>query len=122
MMFDYQPDRWVMLKISHENNCVYKVLASWYGGYLGSDSWQLNSGVTSIKTDGDYYLFTGSSGSVYKCHRHQYGMSGYTTGIYKSLIDKITTADKSVSIELMDENFDFVSIDYLNDQLKEDKK
>lgn len=122
MTFDYQPDRWVMLKISHENNCVYKVLASWYGGYLGGDSWKLNSGVTSIKTDGDYYLFTGSSGSVYKCNRYQYGMSGYTTGIYQSLINKITSADVSVSIELMDEKFDFVSIDYLNDQLTEDNK
>ena len=43
------PDKWVVLKIEHEGNIIYKVFASWYGGYLGSDSWKLNSGIKDIE-------------------------------------------------------------------------
>ena len=41
-MSDYSPEKWLVVKISVENNpSVHKVFACWYGGYLGSDSWKL---------------------------------------------------------------------------------
>ena len=42
-MSDYTPDRWVIVEInSPEHGKIRKVLGSWYGGYLGSDSWRMN--------------------------------------------------------------------------------
>ena len=87
-MNTYNPDRWVVLEFefldvtSGETEIVQKVFAGWYGGYAGSDSWKLNSGITEIWIDGDRYEFAGSSGSVYQCHKNGYGMSSYMTTIY----------------------------------------
>lgn len=69
-MSEYNPDNWLLLKFdTKEHGIFYKVLAGWSGGYLYGDSWKLNSGVTKVEVDGDYYLFYGYSGSVYKCHK-----------------------------------------------------
>lgn len=70
----YTPDEWVLVKISGPDP-HYRVFGSWRGGYLSGDSWRMNSGVTSVEKKGDYYLFHGKSGSVYKCHRKFYGVS-----------------------------------------------
>lgn len=80
----YTPDKWVVLQITDNDKTIHKVLAGWRGGYLGSDSWQLNSGITKIEMDGDYYLFHGYSGSVYKCHKNYYGLTNLTAAMYHS--------------------------------------
>lgn len=72
----YTPDAWVVLLIAYESETIYKLMGGWYGGYLGSDSWQLNSGIESIEKDGDYYLIHSYSGSTYKCHESAERMSG----------------------------------------------
>ena len=72
----YTPDRWVIVKITQENDeVIHKVLAGWSGGYLDGDSWQLNSGITESRIDGDYYEFDGYSGSTYRCHKNGEGMN-----------------------------------------------
>ncbi len=78
----YTPDRWVVVKIEYKDELIHKVLAGWNGGYLGSDSWKLNSGITKIEMDEDYYLFHGYSGSVYKCHKNAYGFTSLTGSIF----------------------------------------
>ena len=45
------PDKWLVLKIGD----LYKVYGTWYGGYLGSDSWKINSGI--VKVEEDEYFF-----------------------------------------------------------------
>ena len=55
--YNYTPDKWVMLKFTHGGQDVYKILASFYGGYLDGDSWKLNSGVTKVEEDDKYYYF-----------------------------------------------------------------
>lgn len=80
----YTPDRWVVLKITDKEQTIYKVLAGWVGGYLEGDSWKLNSGITKIEMDGDYYLFSGNSGSVYKCHKAAYSFTKLTAAMYYS--------------------------------------
>jgi hypothetical protein len=77
------PDSWVIVKIVSGDNkdTTYKVLAGWSGGYLQGDSWKLNSGITSVEEDGDYYLFHGYSRSIYRCHKTAEGMSGMMHGI-----------------------------------------
>lgn len=84
-MSNYQPDRWVLLKYQHG----YKVLGSWYGGYLYGDSWRLNSGVTSVDVSQDNLIsFWGASGSCYTCHEDDYGMSTTAASVYQQLEEK----------------------------------
>ena len=44
-MTEYVPDRWCVIRIPNNRETVYKVFASWSGGYIGGDSWKLNSGI-----------------------------------------------------------------------------
>lgn len=67
------PNRWLLVEVGD----IHKVFASWSGGYLDGDSWKLNSGIKSVEKDGDYFLFHGFSGSIYKCHKDAYGATGY---------------------------------------------
>jgi hypothetical protein len=84
-MSEYTPDRWIIVEInSPEHGKIRKVLGSWYGGFAGSDSWRMNSGIEKVIDQGDYYDIVGSSGSVYKCIKGAEGMSAYTSGVYET--------------------------------------
>lgn len=109
-MSDYNPDKWVMLKFTHPNKIIYKILASWYGGYTQGNSWQLNSGITRIEEDGDVYLFHGASGSVYHCHKKTYGMHAYSMGILSNFQKDIENSN--VTLDLMPEDTDFMKLSY----------
>lgn len=82
-MSEYAPDKWCIVKVENEDSYFYKVLGSWFGGYIGANSWRMNSGITSVEEDGDFWLFYGNSGSVYKCHRDCYGWHMLAHGIVK---------------------------------------
>lgn len=79
----YNPDKWMIIRMIDNGGTHYRVFGSWYGGYLGSDSWRMNSGITKVEIEDDYYLFSGSSGSVYRCHKDMYGASLYGHSIIK---------------------------------------
>ena len=70
----YIPEEWILVEIKSDTP-HYRVFGSWRGGYLSGDSWRMNSGVTSVSKEGDYFLFNGVSGSIYKCHKETYGIS-----------------------------------------------
>ena len=111
-MSEYNPDRWVMLKFNHNGAIIYKILASWYGGYTRGDSWKLNSGVTKIEEDGQCYLFHGSSGSVYRCHKASYGLSMYTAGILESFYKELE--GQPVKLECLNEDeTNFMELNYV---------
>lgn len=85
-MTTYYPDKWAIIKIvvKETNETLYKVMGSWYGGFAGSNSWKINSGIDKIdKIDGCFH-YHGYSGSTYVCHESSYGMSMYTEGVYHS--------------------------------------
>jgi hypothetical protein len=108
---EYQPDVWVMLRITSNNvqeNPVYKILAGWYGGYAKGDTWKLNSGCTSAETDGDYYVFTGSSRSRYRCHKNSY-RTNYLTG---SVLTGLQKNNTTFTIQLLPETTNFLELDY----------
>jgi hypothetical protein len=89
-MSEYNPDKWVVVKITAlDNPPIHKVFACWFGGYLDGDSWKLNSGITTVKENTDYYFFDGSSGSCYACRKGMYGTNLYGQGVLNNLIDKI---------------------------------
>lgn len=94
------PDRWVMLKIvSDEYGTVYKLFMGDYGGWAGSDSWNLNSGIKKIvETEKTYEVF-GYSGSTYICYKNSEGMSMYMQSILSNFVDKLGDAISVVTPE-----------------------
>ena len=109
-MNDYTPDKWVVVKIEGGKfPLTYKVFACWYGGYLGSNSWKMNSGITKVTKDEDFYLFEGYSGSVYKCHEKTYGMHMYGHGILQGFIEQ--AKEKDVTIEKLPQDTDWLTLE-----------
>lgn len=104
-----KPDRWVVLKMStQDSETIYKVFATWFGGYLDGDSWKINSGITDMREDEDYFYFIGFSGSKYACRKGAYGTNSYTHGVLTSIIDNAHKTNSSV--EVMPEDTDWSSI------------
>lgn len=99
----HKPDKWVIIKIKSPKGDFYKVLAGWSGGYLKGDSWRANSGITKVTIDGDYFLFEGHSGSIYKCHKNMYGALPIMVHVIRQAGD---------AIEILDEDTDFSLIDF----------
>ncbi len=88
-MSEYCPDRWCIIRInSEEFGITDKVFSGNYGGYCGSDTWKMNSGIVKVDDLGEYYNITGLSGSLYKCYKQAEGMSGYMTNIFAVFEDK----------------------------------
>lgn len=109
-MSDYYPDKWLMVKLTNKDNkSHYRIFACWYGGFAGSDSWKLNSGVTKITEDARSYYFEGSSGSVYMCNKLAYGTSGYGQGVLANMIKK---SKDSVLMEIFPEETNFMELNY----------
>jgi hypothetical protein len=110
-MSEYFPDKWVVVKITAlDNPPVHKVFACWYGGYLGSDSWKLNSGITRVFEEGQCFMFEGSSGSTYTCHKAQYGTNGYGGGVLQNMIDN--ASKNGITIEILPEETNWLEIKY----------
>jgi len=108
---EYHPDRWLMVRFSNDGKVHYRIFATWLGGYLGGDSWQLNSGIVFITETDDYYSFGGTSGSLYVCRKNSYGSSGYGFGVLGNLITK--SLDQGTVIDILPEKTDFTSIVYV---------
>lgn len=109
---EYQPDKWVIIKITANvtGKIHYRLFASWYGGYIGSDSWKMNSGITHvIKREDGYFEIHGESGSVYTCHENCWGMTGYARGVLTSYQNQSVT----LTIDLVPEDADFTAINYV---------
>jgi hypothetical protein len=87
MTEEYKPDKWLILKIDGKSQSLYKVFGAWSGGYTGSDNWRMNSGIVKVEKSGNYWLFYGTSGSVYKCNKNAYGSTVYGFSVLKPFID-----------------------------------
>lgn len=116
-MSTYHPDKWVMLKLtSKEHSVCYKVLASWYGGFAGSDSWKLSSGTKSasiadVGQDG-WVDFPQESGSTYTCFLDSYGTSMYTHSILNQWLTQLAEVNDGTTIEVMPADTDFLALSY----------
>jgi len=101
------PEHWVILRIPTEDNIdipYYKVFGGWRGGYIAGDRWKLNSGITKVEEDDDYFYFYGYSGSCYKCHKKGYGlkdeMFGFSLYVQQVLESMIENADLAMGINI----------------------
>jgi hypothetical protein len=77
---------------------------------MGSDSWQVNSGIVRATFADPYWEFDGSSGSVYSCHREAYGTNGYGGNVLSNLIIQAQVQD--IQIEVMDGQTDWAQLQY----------
>ena len=109
-MSEYTPDRWTILRIHAPKEIIYKVFASWSGGYTGSDSWKLNSGITRATLVKDRWEFDGSSGSVYSCHQDAYGTNGYGQAVLNNLLNQAKEQD--IQIDVLDRDTDWATLNY----------
>lgn len=112
MNIDYTPDKWVVVKITTPNDLLYKVFACWYGGYGGSDSWQMNSGIVKVTEKNNRYFFEGHSGSIYECHKELYGTSSYGNSVLSRMIEDSLKIGNV--IEILSEETSFIEINYDN--------
>ena len=86
----YTPDAWVVVDIATKSyGTNRKVLAGWYGGFAGSNSWKLSSGVTSVNEYSDRYEFINESGSIYVCYKTVQRMTGLMHEMFASWQDQI---------------------------------
>jgi hypothetical protein len=97
-----RPDNWVVLKITTDKEIVYKVLAGWSGGYLGSDCWKLNSGIVEVHELEEGWKFIGHSGNEYICPKDQYRLRMNNSGVYNKLMKHYGDL-----VELMPEDTDW---------------
>jgi len=102
-MSTYTPDRWIVVKISTENDTIDKVFANWYGGYLDGDSWKLSSGITETVEFEDRFEYTNHSGSLYICYKGREGMNSYGAGVLQHLTEKVTNANGTLEVLTKDE-------------------
>ena len=109
-MSDYSPDRWVVVQIVTATECLYKVFATWSGGYASSDSWKMNSGITHAQLVDDRWEFAGYSGSVYSCHREAYGTNGYGGNVLQGFIDQMPA--QGATMEIMPADTDWATVPY----------
>lgn len=109
-MSQYAPDKWLVIKLNYETGSHYRVFGSWYGGWAGSDSWRMNSGITSVTQDDQAYYFKGTSGSVYTCHKNCYGASGYGTRVLEDMIDQ--QHKLGTDIDILADSTDFLNLEY----------
>lgn len=104
----YNPNKWLIVQVN-SSPIHYRVFGTWSGGYLDGDAWRLNSGITKIEEDGDYYLIHGYSGSIYKVHKEMYGIAGgYNYGI-------LTPKIESGKYEIMPEETNWLEFDFNNE-------
>lgn len=102
-------DNWVVLRVAPKDKPVfYRLLVGWHGGYLSSSAWRMNSGVVSARHDGQYYLFFGVSGSVYKTHKNGYGLRSNNDYVYRNFLE---TWGRDV-VSIMPEDTDWVNLDW----------
>lgn len=89
-MSEYTPDCWVIVEMTSKGEKLRKVLAGWYGGYLGANEWRLSSGITVTVDNDDHYDFHNESGSVYHCSKSTQRFSALMSGMYEGWRKQIT--------------------------------
>lgn len=100
------PDNWVVIKVCSEAP-HYRLVCSWYGGYIHGNSWRVNSSIVSCTKKDRHFLFEGKSGSLYACHQDSYKM----TSIMSCPFEAFRT--NNIQVEILDENTDWENMQWL---------
>lgn len=109
---EYNPDKWLLVRITNKDGKVYeKVFGTWSGGYLGEDRWRMNSGIERVTEDDDFYYVHGSSGSVYKCHKKMYGATAWGTSVVNAFLNS-----SDYDVEVIEDYVSYVESKLLQEQ------
>ena len=108
---EYRPDVWVIIELSGskvpETYC--RVLAGWYGGFAGSDSWKASSGISAVVDKDTYWEIHNHSGSIYNCHKNTEKLSMYTASILNGFVkqndEEISAREVRIAEFLQDPKF-----------------
>ena len=89
---DYTPDVWEIVVITNHTTgeSTRRVLAGWYGGYAGSDSWKLSSGIVREVDTEKYTDYHNHSGSIYRCYKGSRRMSALTHSVFARWVSEQT--------------------------------
>lgn len=98
-MGKYAPDCWIIVSlIDEDGERTDKVFGNWYGGFGGSDSWKLSSGITKVVELEDMYEVHNVSGSLYLCYKSCEGMSGYGSSVMNSFMKQAEESNGKFTI------------------------
>ena len=82
---NYFPHKWVVIDYGEEYTQRYAILAGWYGGFAGSNSWKRSSSIVSVEVvDDKQIVATTYSGSKYVLYKSCVG----TTMLTQSLLSQ----------------------------------
>lgn len=103
-MSEYTPDKWIILEMETqgEDGPICKVFGNWYGGFAGSDSWKLSSGITKIVEHEDHYEIHNVSGSIYDCFKHAHGVNFYGSSVLNRFMEQAKKSDGKYTIKEID--------------------
>lgn len=96
---EYTPHTWMLQR--NEEGSIHVVVASWSGGYLGSDSWRRSSQIVNVHCKDDHYEVHTTSGSVYRCYKEAVGASAYTLSVFSSVGDYLIGDEVDIAKALM---------------------
>lgn len=105
MSREYNLDLWRLVRLGKPGNLYYRIFGCWYGGFASGDSWKLSSGVEEDKAsfDGDWFTLPQSSGSVYKIHKNNQGLSGYGRGVIMSFVKEAQDSNSELTFDVIPE-------------------
>lgn len=106
----YHPDNWVIIHLKGDDP-HYRVLGGWSGGYATGDSWRMNSGIVQCIEEDDHWIFVGSTGSTYACHKDGYGLRMNNMHVWIDL-QRI----HGEKVELLDELTNWNEVDWIIDK------
>jgi hypothetical protein len=102
-MSSYTPDVWKVIEVTNEGHPArVSVLGGWYGGWAGSNSWKLSSGIMAWDDQGDYYEAKNASGSVYRCYKASERTSMLTMSVLQGWIKEAEDSNGKLSIRVLD--------------------
>jgi hypothetical protein len=112
-MNNYTPDYWLVLKITTEDEVMFKVFATWVSSFTKGESWQLNSGIVGVEGTEKVISFIGFSGSKYTVANHDsvYRTSAYTQSVLQQIISNYEKQD--AKIEVMPFETKWLELNYL---------
>ena len=101
---EYYPDGWVIVKFNLEGETIFKVFASWSGGYLSGDSWKFTSAIAAIEEQEGYYKMHGTSGSIYLLSKDSEDrISAWNGSVLCSILETLDSSEVCCIVEAVEE-------------------
>ena len=95
----YQPDYFVIVKITYKEKAVYKVLGSWSSGNW---AWRLSSGIVGVVSGAESHTIKNHSGSEYIVNKDSEMLMGDAIEIYGKMVDFVDDSPTIEKVEIVE--------------------